>query len=117
MSYTASVSSPDRGRGRFEGEFFLLYKFSETAGARSPIAPIHLTVRAIAVWLKDTPADSRRQCADFIGQRREDLLGEYEGILMFPGATVITIRRMRMRVHSRHHPRKRMIQYSRDADD
>src|SRR6202011_6325006 len=35
-----------------------------------PIAPVvcRLTMRAIAVWLKDTPVGSPRQCADFVGQ-------------------------------------------------
>jgi len=41
-----------------------------------PIAPVvcRLTMRAIAVWSKDTPEGSPRQCADFVGQWREPLL-------------------------------------------
>src|ERR1700730_10367851 len=31
-------------------------------------------MRAIAVWFKDTPVGSPRQCADFVGQWREELL-------------------------------------------
>src|ERR1700704_1084383 len=31
-------------------------------------------MRAIAVWLKDTPVGSPRQCADFVSQWREELL-------------------------------------------
>src|SRR3979409_37024 len=45
-------------------------------GALLPIAPVvcRLTMRAIAVWSKDTPVGSPRQCADLVGQRREELL-------------------------------------------
>jgi hypothetical protein len=45
-------------------------------GALLPIAPVvcRLTMRAIAVWFKDTPVGSARQCADFVGQWREELL-------------------------------------------
>jgi hypothetical protein len=32
-------------------------------------------MRAIAAWFKDTPVGSSRQCADFVGQWREELLG------------------------------------------
>jgi hypothetical protein len=31
-------------------------------------------VRAIALWFKDTPVGSPRQCTDFVGQWREELL-------------------------------------------
>src|SRR6266566_1565516 len=45
-------------------------------GALLPIAPVvcRLTMRAIAVWFKDTPVGRPRQCADFVGQWREELL-------------------------------------------
>jgi hypothetical protein len=45
-------------------------------GALLPIAPVvcRLTMRTIAVWFKDTPVGSPRQCADFVGQWREELL-------------------------------------------
>jgi hypothetical protein len=45
-------------------------------GALLPIAPVvyRLTMRAIAVWSKDTPVGSPLQRADFVGQWRERLL-------------------------------------------
>ena len=45
-------------------------------GALLPIAPVvcRLTMRAIAEWFKDTPVGSPRQCTDFVGQWREELL-------------------------------------------
>jgi len=42
-------------------------------GALLPIAPVacRRAMRAIAVWFKNTPVGSPRQCADFVGQWRE----------------------------------------------
>jgi hypothetical protein len=56
-------------------EFIVLYAILKR-GALLPIAPVvcRLTMRAIAVWFKDTPVGSPRQCADFVGQWREELL-------------------------------------------
>jgi chorismate synthase len=39
-------------------------------------------MRAIAVWFKDTPVGSPRQCADFVGQWREELLASSIGAVI-----------------------------------
>ncbi len=74
------VASSGRSIGSVAKELGLrdsvLRRWVEQRGALLPIAPVvcRLTMRAIAVWFKDRPVGSPRQCADFVGQWREELL-------------------------------------------